>query len=509
MINVLEYLEQSPANPSKPAFVGENSRLNFGQLSQMGQSIGSFLSMRGIFRQPVAVFMEKSPQMVAAFFGVAYGGCYYVPMDAEMPAFRIKQILETCNTPLIICDDTTALLVKEWDLPYPVANFADIAAHPIDQNALADIRRRTTEADPLYVVFTSGSTGTPKGVVASHRSVIDYIENLSAVLGIGPDTVFGNQSPLYLDACLKELFPTLKFGATTYLIPKSLFMFPVKLIEYINQHGINTICWVASALGLVAGLNALDKNVPHSLHTIAFGSEVFPIKHFNRWRETLPGAKFIHLYGPTEATGMSTYYIADRTFAPDESIPIGRPFPNTEVVLLNDMGNTPAPGQPGEICIRGAGLSLGYFGDVKRTRAVFVQNPQSAFPDRIYKTGDLGCIGENGELYFISRKDHQIKHMGHRIELAEIEWLASKCEGVEMACAVFDNTESKIILYYLAQNIEKAKVLAYLKTNLPRYMMPHTIYELTEMPLTLGGKFDRQGLLQRYRSERELKRKVT
>jgi len=508
MINVLEYLEQSPADATKPAFIGEKSSLNFGELSQIGQSIGSFLNTRGIFRSPVAVFMEKSPQMVAAFFGVAYGGNYYVPMDAEMPAFRLKQILETCDTPLIICDDTTAKLATEWNLPYPIVNFAEISAHPINKNALAEIRLRTTEADPLYVVFTSGSTGTPKGVVASHRSVIDYIENLSTVLGVGADTVFGNQSPLYLDACLKELYPTLKFGATTYLIPKSLFMFPVKLIEYINQHGINTICWVASALGLVAGLGALDKNVPHTLHTVAFGSEAFPIKHFNRWRETLPDAKFIHLYGPTEATGMSTYYNANRAFAIDESIPIGRPFPNTEVVLLDDDGKTPPQGQPGEICIRGAGLSLGYFGDTERTQAAFVQNPQSAFPDRIYKTGDLGYLGADGELYFISRKDHQIKHMGHRIELAEIEWLAAKCDGIEMACAVFDNTESKIVLYYLAQNIEKAGVLAYLKANLPRYMMPQAVYQLDEMPLTPGGKFDRQGLLQRYRNERELKRKV-
>lgn len=507
MLNVLEYLENSPANPNKPAFVSENSQLNFGELSQIGQSIGSFLSARGIFRQPIAVFMEKSPQMVASFFGVAYGGNYYVPMDAEMPASRIKQILEACNTPLIICDSAAASLAKEWELPYQIVTFEEIAAHPIDRNALAGIRCRTTEADPLYVVFTSGSTGTPKGVVASHRSVIDYIESLSTVLGVGPDTIFGNQSPLYLDACLKELYPTLKFGATTYLVPKSLFMFPVRLIEYINQHGINTICWVASALGLVAGLGALDKNIPHTLNTIAFGSEVFPIKHFNRWREALPDAKFIHLYGPTEATGMSTYYYADRQFALDEPIPIGRPFPNTEVVLLDDNDNTPSQGQPGEICIRGAGLSLGYFGDIERTQAAFVQNPQSAFPDRIYKTGDLGYLGTNGELYFVSRKDHQIKHMGHRIELAEIEWLTAKLDGIEMACAVFDNTESKIVLYYLAQHIEKSNVIAYLKANLPRYMIPHAVYKLDEIPLTPGGKFDRQGLLQRYRNERELKKK--
>ena len=510
MINVLEYLEQtltSIDNHDKPAFIGEDETLTFAKLSNAARAIGSFLYSREIHRSPVAVFMGKSPAMIGAFLGVVYGGNYYVPLDAEMPAFRIKLILETLNPPLLICDDVTAELARQWELSYPIVTYTEAKTHPIDENALAGIRRCSIDTDPLYVVFTSGSTGIPKGVVACHRSVIDYIENFSQVLGVTSDTVFGNQSPLYLDACLKEIYPTLKFGASTYLIPRGLFMFPVKLIEYINERGINTICWVASALGLVAGLGALAKNIPYTLHTVAFGSEVFPIKHFNRWHEVLPNAKFIHLYGPTEATGMSTYYVVDRAFGENESIPIGRPFPNTEIVLLDVNDNAPKKGEAGEICIRGTGLSLGYFGDITRTQNVFMQNPLSAFPDIIYKTGDLGRYGENGELYFISRKDHQIKHMGHRIELAEIEWLATRFDGIEMVCAVFDDTPSHIVLYYLArQGIEKRHVMEYLKANLPRYMMPHAIFELAEIPLTPGGKCDRVGLLAKYREERQAKK---
>ena len=503
MINVLEYLENTVSHGGcldKAAFVGDGARsLSFAEISDISRSVGSFLCGRGIYRQPVAVFMEKSPEMIAAFLGTVYGGCFYVPLDAEIPALRIRLVLEACNPPLIICDGATAALAEKWELPCNVVNFAEIAGCPIDGEAISDIRRRSVDTDPLYVVFTSGSTGTPKGVTASHRSVIDYIENLTDVLHVGPDTVFGMQSPLYLDACLKEIYPTLKFGATSYLIPRSLFMFPVKLIEYINGNGINTICWVASALGLVAGLGALEEAVPRTLRTVAFGSEVFPIKHFNRWREALPDAEFIHLYGPTEATGMSTYYYADRAFEADESIPIGRPFRNTEIVLLDDSGQVPEPGKPGEICIRGAGLSLGYYGDPTRTQAAFVQNPLSAFPDLIYRTGDLGYLGADGELYFVSRKDYQIKHMGHRIELAEIEWVATRSEGIEMACAVFDGKENRIALYCLAQGMGKPQVVSYLKANLPRYMMPHAVFILDEMPLTPGGKLDRATLLERYR----------
>ena len=527
MINILEYLENTlnqTQSADKPAFIGEDKVLTFRQLSNQARAFGTFLCERRIYKKPVVVFMQKSPNMIAAFLGVVYGGNYYVPLDADMPAFRIKLIMETVNPPLIICDETTQKYLVEWGIGGPInepyvpesgddctsgANspeescsvqlFSDLCEHPISDEDLTQVRAQAIDADPLYVVFTSGSTGTPKGVVASHRSVIDYVENISTVLGAGPDTVFGMQSPLYLDACLKEIMPTLKYGATTHLVPPSLFMFPVRLIEYLNQHKVNTICWVASALGMVAGLGALDKAVPESLRTVAFTSEVLPTKHFNRWREALPKARFIHFYGPTEATGVSTYYETNRSFGPEESIPIGRPFANTDIVLLDDNNAEPPVGQPGEICIRGTCLSLGYFGDPAKTQSAFVQNPLSAFPDTIYKTGDLGYRDEAGELFFISRRDYQIKHMGYRIELAEIEWVATRLDGLEIACAIFDNTKSRIILYYTARaGVGKADVQAYLKANLPRYMMPYAIFPQESLPLTPGGKYDRVGLLKKY-----------
>ena len=503
MTNILEYIEQTIQNTNihhKQAFVSDEESLCFIELSNTSRSIGSYLAEKNIYRKPVVVFMEKSPSMIATFLGTLYGGNYYVPLDAEIPFLRIKQILETCDPPLIICDEKTQSLIKEWGSLYETVKYAEIKTRPINEKALDNIRKQSIDTDPVYIVFTSGSTGLPKGVVACHRSVIDYIENLSEILGINSDTVFGMQSPLYLDACLKEIYPTLKFGATSYLIPRALFMFPVKLLEYITRNNINTICWVASALGLVAGLGALEKNIPHTLQTIAFGSEVFPVKHFNLWRESLPDTRFIHLYGPTEATGMSTYYEVKRTYAPDESIPIGIPFKNTEIILLDDNNKPPAQGKPGEICIRGTCLTLGYFADPERTKEVFTQNPLSAFPDIIYRTGDLGYLGDEGELYFISRKDHQIKHMGHRIELNEIEWYATQCEDIKTACAVFDDTDNRIVLYCLAPEMEKPEIVKYLKANLPRYMMPHVVYNLEAIPLTPGGKFDRAGLLEKHRT---------
>jgi len=490
MTNILSYLENTMADGDKAAFVCENFTLSFRDLRQYSRAVGTFLVKKKIKKQAVVVFMEKSAFVPAALFGVVYSGNYYVPIDREMPTVRLTKILETVKPALIICDATTKPIADEWE--YESVLFDEVRETEIDETALQAVRAVAVDTDPLYVVFTSGSTGMPKGVVAAHRSVIDYIEQLSPVLGVDETTIFGNQSPFYLDACLKELLPAIKFGATTFIIPKQLFMFPVRLIEFLNEKKINTICWVASALALVAGFNVLEKLQPLHLRCVAFGSEVFRPKHLNAWRNACPEAKFVHLYGPTEATGMSVYHIVEKNYGANEAIPIGRAFSNTEVLLL-DNNKTPEVGDLGEICIRGAGLCLGYFGDKEKTATVFVQNPLSAFPDIIYRTGDLGYMDEAGLLYFSSRKDHQIKHMGYRIELAEIELAASSIQGVALACCTFDEAKSRITLHFTGE-AETAAISRELKLMLPRYMLPYSVVKLENMPLTAGGKIDRKAL---------------
>jgi non-ribosomal peptide synthetase component F len=299
---------------------------------------------------------------------------------------------------------------------------------------------------------------------------------------------------LYFDAPLKEIMPTLKLGATTYFVPKMLFSFPVKLVEFLDEHKINTICWVVSALVQISSLGALEQHTPKYLTTVAFGSELFPRKQYDLWREALPKARFFNLYGPTEATGMSCYWKADRELLPDEPIPIGRPFDNTDIILLDDENRR---AEQGEICIRGTCLTMGYYNDEEKTNAVFVQNPlNSAYPELIYRTGDIGRLNERGELVFICRKDSQIKHMGHRIELGEIESAALKVEGVRKACCVYDNNAKRIVLFSVGEKDTK-RVSAELSKYLPRYMLPAIIEDLPELPFTTNGKIDRKGLRER------------
>ena len=496
--NILEYLEATVRRvPEKGAFVGEESAMSFRQVYDQARAIGSYLYRAGCYRKPVVVFMQKHPRAITAFLGAIYGGNYYVPLDEEMPRARMELILQNLEPGALICDEHTEGIARQLGYPGKCIRYEEAAFGIIEEDLLAEVRRRQLDIDPIYIVFTSGSTGVPKGVMGCHRSVIDYIENLCPVLGFDGDTVFGNQTPLYFDACLKEIIPTLKFGATTHLIPRQLFLFPVQLVEYLNRHKINTLCWVVSALTMISSFRTFDRVKPKYLRTVAFASEVFPIRQLNLWRASLPRTRFFNLYGPTETTGICCWYEVTEQLAEDGVLPIGRPFPNTEILLLDENGRVPAPDGLGEICIRGTRLTLGYYRDKEKTGAAFVQNPlHDLYPDPIYRTGDLGRYNERGELLFAGRKDHQIKHMGHRIELGEIEAVLGGHPAVRSACCVYDPQRKKITAHYTG-DVTPGELDHYVREKLPRYMVPAIFRRLTAMPLTANGKIDRNYLMRK------------
>ena len=493
--NILEYLEQTVRRvPYKTAFTDGETGMTFREVYDQARAIGSFLHRQGWYKQSVVVLMKKHPRTITAFLGAIYGGNYYVPLDGEMPRNRIELIFKTLQPGVVICDESTEALARELDFSGRVCRYEETAFGIIEEDVLAAIRQEQLDIDPVYIVFTSGSTGVPKGVIGCHRAVIDYIENLCDVLRFDAATIFGNQTPLYFDACLKEIIPALKYGATVNLIPKSLFMFPVRLVEYMNRHKINTLCWVVSALTMISSFRTFEKAVPEHVRTVAFASEVFPIRQLNLWRAALPQARFINLYGPTETTGICCYYEVDRDFAENEVLPIGRPFRNTQILLLDENGNLAAEGEQGEICIRGTRLTLGYYADPARTAEAFVQNPLNPlYPELIYRTGDIGTYNDRGELVFLSRKDYQIKHMGHRIELGEIETAANMNSQVQSAGCIFDNGKKKIVLCYVGA-LAAGELAAALREKLPRYMLPNVVKQLQTMPTTPNGKIDRNAL---------------
>ena len=350
------------------------------------------------------------------------------------------------------------------------------------------------DVDPLYVNFTSGSTGTPKGVVVCHRSVVDFITCFTEIFSITERDVLANQAPFDFDVCVKDIYSGLFTGATVQIIPTAYFTQPTKLMDFLCDRGATMLVWAVSALCFVTTMNALDYRKPETLRAILFSGEVMPIKHLHKLQKHLPDVMYVNLYGPTEITCNCTYYIVDRAFEVGETLPIGVPFPNERILLLREDDTPAAPGEVGELCVSGTAVAMGYYKDPERTAAAFTQNLlDPAFLETIYRTGDLVRLAENGEMVYVSRKDFQIKHMGQRIELGDIEAAAQATEGVERACCTYNQRRKRIRLYYVGTIDEKGLADA-LAVALPPYMEPNHVRRVEQMPLTKNGKIDRKAL---------------
>ncbi|EKQ50223.1 MULTISPECIES: amino acid adenylation domain-containing protein [unclassified Clostridium] len=498
--NILAYLEKSEqAFPDKIAFSDNKYELTYHELAEEARSIGSFLIEKIGTRRAVVVYMEKGARNIAAFMGAAYAGCFYVTLDAQMPMERINIILKTLQPAAVIYDENTEKFLSLMETGCIKVPYDEICMLPKDTEKLQSVRRKMIDTDPLYILFTSGSTGIPKGVIVCHRSVIDYADWVVKTFNLNESTVFGNQTPFYFSMSVLDIFATIRSGATLHIIPKMLFSFPIKLLEYVREKEINTIYWVPSALSIVANLGALDVVKLPNLKKILFAGETMPTKQLNTWRKHVPDAIYANLFGPTEITDIGIYYIVDREFNDDEPIPIGIPCDNVDALVVDENGKLVEEcGKIGELLIRGSFLACGYYNNPQKTKEVFIQNPlNNSYPETVYCTGDLVYWNENRELVYVSRKDFQIKHMGNRIELGEIENAMSALDGVDMCCCLYNKKNDQIVAVY-SGNLEKTKLSQLLKKKLPRYMIPNVCYNRESMPINMNGKIDRKKLNDEY-----------
>lgn len=500
--NVTYWLDETAARfPDKTAYADEKKEITFGELRTQARRIGGELALRGLFKKPVAIFLEKGVDVLVSFMGTAYSGNFYSPIDVDMPGSRVNKILEVLQPVIVI---TTAPLKEvfsqyayqgEFLLLEEISGERD-AAIAEEKNAreaaLEAARRKCIDTDLLYVLFTSGSTGVPKGVTINHRAVIDYIDWVTETFEITEKDSFGNQAPFYFDNSILDIYSALKTGATVYIVPKNLFAQPVLLLEYLLEKKINTIFWVPSALIVVAKLKAFrNVDLSDTLKRVMFCGEVMPNKQLNVWRKFLPNVQYANLYGPTEITDACTYYLVDREFADEEPLPIGIPMPNTDILVLNEKNELVQGDEAGELCVRGTSLSMGYYNNPEKTREAFVQNPLNrAVPELIYRTGDIVKYNERGELLYLSRKDFQIKHMGHRIELGEIETAVSSLKEVSQNCCLYDEKHQKIVLF-IEENLEKADINEKISHLVPEYMLPNKVIVVEKMPINANGKIDR------------------
>lgn len=498
--NILEYLEKSAKEyPEKIAFSDEKGYLSFREVKDISERIGSSLARTGLRNRPIIVRMEKTAACIATFMGCVYSGNCYVPVDISVPEKRVEQMIQLLDCEYVITDQNNKGFIDKINYDGHILVVEELLRTEIEWELLEKVRADMVDTDPLYIIFTSGSTGVPKGVTISHRSAIDFIDHFTSAVGIGHDDVIANQAPFDFDVSVKDIYSTLKTGATMHIVPKTLFILIPKLMDYLNEKKITTLIWAVSALTLISNMGGFKRSVPRYLNKIMFSGEVMPTKQLNIWREYVPNARYINLYSPTEITCNCLYYEIDREFKDTEQIPLGKVFDNTDIFLLDEQNRLVEGDGIGEICVRGTSLALGYYNNPEATMKAFVQNPLNKhYPELIYRTGDLAQRNENGELIYASRRDFQIKHMGHRIELGEIEFAINSLEKIEACVCLYNKETSKILCIYQGKEATPKYILEGLKPLLPKFMFPHIFEQVEQMPLNKNSKIDRVYLKEKY-----------
>jgi len=515
MAYVLQQLLTRSASrfPEKMAVWARGRNISYRELNQQSNRLAHLLQQHGVKKgDRVGLFFPKCLESVVCMFAIMKAGGVYVPLDPAAPVDRVSYILNNCGIQVLITldekrrafDDATRQSLRHCivlDEARGSANGTGIIPwSALSQYPASDAPAVTlTETDLAYILYTSGSTGRPKGVMLSHQNALTFVEWCADKFQITDRDRLSNHAPLHFDLSVFDVYNAIEAGATVYLVTEEIALFPNTLAKFIETHEISVWYSVPSALVLLLLHADLKAERLPRLRTILFAGEVFPMKYLKQLAELLPAVELDNLYGPTE-TNVCTYYRVERErLTGMEKLPIGIACENTEVFAVNDQDEiVTTPGESGELYVRGPSVTYGYWGDAEKTKKMVVPNRfQKNFDEKIYRAGDLVTLAEDGNYYFVGRRDSMIKSRGYRIELGEIESALLSHPAVREAAAVavpddvVGNRIKAIVASHTRQSVKAADLQQHCATRIPRYMIPELIEFRESLPKTSTGKVDR------------------
>jgi amino acid adenylation domain-containing protein len=515
--------KSAQAFPEKVAVWARGRSLSYRELEEGSNQLAHLLGKLGVKKgDRVGLFFPKSVESVISMLGVLKAGGVYVPLDPQAPASRAGYILGNCGIRILITNREKrqalgaaalasvehCILTDQEEtgkaggvLEDAVLEWSSLGHFPLSYAPEVAM----TEGDLAYILYTSGSTGEPKGVMLSHRNALTFVDWCAGEFRLSSDDRLCNHAPLHFDLSVFDIYNALEAGAAVYLITEDLALFPASLASFIESQRITIWYSVPSALTLLLLHGRLTAEKMKSLRVILFAGEVFPLKYLRELAEMAPGAELYNLYGPTE-TNVCTFYKVERDrLAKLDKLPIGIACANTEAFLITDDGWLARPGESGELCVRGPSVTHGYWGDEEKTQTMVVPNHlQTAFEEKIYRTGDMATLGADGNFYFGGRRDRMIKSRGYRIELGEIESALLSHAAVREAAAlavpdeIVGNRIRAVVCLHPTGPMPGVdlpqRILAlqqHCASRLPPYMIPESIDFCAELPKTSTGKIDR------------------
>jgi amino acid adenylation domain-containing protein len=492
------FARQVSAQPDALAVVCEDRQLTYREVEARANRLAWRLKRLGVgLEAPVALCVERSVEMVVGLLGVLKAGGFYVPLDPTSPRQRLETIVEEAGA--------SVLLTQKALLGCSPGNVERIEI--LDEDAggpepAAWTGGRATPAQLAYVLFTSGSTGRPKGVAVEHRQLVSYLQAVAERLALPADASFATVSTFAADLGNTAIFPALCLGGCLHVIAQDRVADAEAFAGYFATHAVDCLKIVPSHLASLLSGPGSERALPRRL--LVLGGEAASWDLIDRVRALNPACQIMNHYGPTETTvGVLGARLDPESAVRGTRPPLGKPFANSRVYLLDHDLEIVSAGIPGEVYIGGAGLARGYLGRPDLTAERFLPSPFGGERGgRLYRTGDLARYLPWGDLEFLGRADQQVKIRGFRVELAEIESLLRQHPAVQEAAVLLreDRPEEKRLAAYVVlrrgPGSSTQELRDFLRAKLPEHMLPAAFVKLAALPLTPNGKLDRQALPQ-------------